>query len=57
MDLNVLITTLPKLIDAQVNKEVRIPFPAAPRPLERYDYEYKRNGVVNLVGCFEPLAG
>lgn len=52
-----LITTLPKLIDAQVNEEVRIPLPAAPRPLERYDYEYKRNGVVNLFGCFEPSAG
>lgn len=38
-------------------EEVRIPLPAQPGQLERYDYEYKRNGVVNLFGCFEPLAG
>ena len=28
-----------------------------PSQLERYDYEYKRNGVVNLFGLVEPLAG
>jgi hypothetical protein len=38
-------------------EETRIPIAAAPGQLERYDYEYKRNGVVNLFACFEPLAG
>ena len=38
-------------------EEVQIPIPAQPGQPERYDYEYKRNGVVNLFGCFEPLAG
>src|SRR5271166_6374307 len=28
--------------------EVRQPIPAAPGQLERYDYEYRRNGTVNL---------
>jgi hypothetical protein len=37
--------------------EVRTPIPAEAGKLERYDYEYKRNGVVNLFGIFEPLAG
>jgi hypothetical protein len=37
--------------------EVRVPIPAKPGQPERYDYEYKRNGVVNLFACFEPLAG
>ena len=38
-------------------EEVRIPIPAEPGQPQRYDYEYKRNGVVNLFGCFEPLVG
>jgi transposase len=37
--------------------EVRVPIPAEPGQLERFDFEYKRNGVVNLFGCFEPLVG
>jgi transposase len=37
-------------------EEVRVPIPAEPGPRERYDFEYKRNGVVNLFGFFEPLA-
>ena len=37
-------------------EEVRTPIPAKPGQLERYDFEYKRNGVVNLFGFFEPLA-
>lgn len=37
--------------------EVRVPIPAHPGQPERYDYEYKRNGVVNLFAFFEPLAG
>ena len=34
-------------------EEVRVPIPAEPRQRERYDFEYKRNGVVNLFGFFE----
>lgn len=37
--------------------EVRVPIPPEPGQPERYDYEYKRNGVVNLFAFFEPLAG
>ncbi len=37
--------------------ETRVPVPATPHHPERYDYEYQRNGVVNLFACFEPLAG
>lgn len=37
--------------------EVRVPIPAEPGQPKRYDYEYKRNGVVNLFAFFEPLAG
>lgn len=37
--------------------EVRVPIPAEPGQPQRYDYEYKRNGVVNLFAFFEPLAG
>jgi transposase len=32
----------------QLIGEVRQPIPAAPGQLERYDYEYKRNGTANL---------
>lgn len=37
--------------------EVREPIAAQPGQPERYDYAYKRNGVVNLFACFEPLVG
>jgi hypothetical protein len=37
--------------------EVRVPLPAQAGQPERYDYEYKRNGVVNLFAFFEPLVG
>lgn len=37
--------------------EVRVPIPAQSGQLERYDCEYKRNGVVNLFAFFEPLVG
>jgi transposase len=37
--------------------EVRTPIPAQAGQPERYDYEYKRNGVANLLACFEPLRG
>ena len=40
----------------QLVAEKRIPVPAEPGQLERYDYEYKRNGVRNLFLFFSPLA-
>jgi hypothetical protein len=33
--------------------EVRQPIPAEPGHLERYDYEYRRNGTVNLFVCID----
>lgn len=36
---------------------MRTPIPAQAGQLERYDYEYKRNGVANLFAFFEPLVG
>lgn len=41
----------------QLTAETRRPIPVAPGRPERYDYEYKRNGVCNLFMFFEPLAG
>ena len=35
----------------QLIGEVRQPIPAEPGQLERYDYEYRRNGTVNLFVC------
>ena len=40
----------------QLVEEKRIPVPAQPGQLERYDYEYQRNGVRNLFLFFSPLA-
>jgi len=40
----------------QLIAETRIPLPASPGQVLRYDYEYKRNGTRNLFLCFEPLA-
>ena len=40
----------------QLIAETRIPLPASPGYLLRYDYEYKRNGTCNLFLFFEPLA-
>ena len=37
----------------QLIGEVRQPIPAAPGQLERYDYEYKRNGTANLFVCLD----
>ena len=37
--------------------EVSVPIPAVPGRAARVDYEYKRNGVVNVFMCTEPLAG
>lgn len=41
----------------QLTIEKRIPLQTKPGQVERYDYEYKRNGVRNLFLFFEPLAG
>jgi hypothetical protein len=41
----------------QLIEENRIGKPAKPGQIERYDYEYKRNGVRNLNVIFEPLIG
>jgi hypothetical protein len=41
----------------QLIDETRIGKPGKPGQVERYDYEYKRNGVRNLNVAFEPLTG
>jgi hypothetical protein len=41
----------------QLVEEVRQPLPPEPDQPERYDYEYKRNGSVNLFAYFQPLTG
>lgn len=41
----------------QLIEETRISKPAQPGQVERYDYEYKHNGVRNLNVAFEPLTG
>lgn len=41
----------------QLIEETRQGVPARPGQRERYDYEYKRNGVRNLNMAFEPLIG
>jgi hypothetical protein len=40
----------------QLIGETRVPLPPKPGQVERYDYEYQRNGVRNLFVFFEPLA-
>jgi hypothetical protein len=37
--------------------ETRLPLPMRPGQVERYDYEYQRNGVCNLFMFFAPLEG
>jgi DDE superfamily endonuclease len=44
-------------LPVQLVGETRVPLPAAPGRLERYDYEYVRNGTANLFMVFEPLLG
>lgn len=39
----------------QLIAETRVPLPPKPGQVERYDYEYQRNGVRNLFLFFEPL--
>jgi hypothetical protein len=41
----------------QLIKETRAPVPAARGRKARHDYEYERNGVVNLFMMFAPLEG
>ena len=41
----------------QLVEEVRLPLPPEPHQPKGYDCEYKHNGVVNLFGFFEPIAG
>jgi len=41
----------------QLIEEVRKPLPPEPDQPERYDFEYKQNGSVNLFAYFQPLAG
>jgi hypothetical protein len=41
----------------QLISETRKTLPARPGQVERYDYEYERNGTRNLFMFFEPLAG
>jgi DDE superfamily endonuclease len=41
----------------QLIGEVRDPLPARPGEVERCDYEYVRNGTVNLFVAVDPLAG
>jgi hypothetical protein len=41
----------------QLIEETRPPMPAAPGQAERFDYEYRRNGVANLFMVFMPLLG
>jgi transposase len=41
----------------QLISEKRLPVPAEPGRVERYDYEYKREGTANIFGFFQPLAG
>lgn len=38
-------------------KETRVPCAPEPGKLEKFDYEYERNGVSNLFMLFAPLAG
>jgi len=41
----------------QLVKETRTPLPMEPGQPERCDYEYERNGVVNLFMLYQPLNG
>ena len=40
----------------QLIEETRLPLPIQPGRVERFDYEYRRNGTRNLFMFFEPLA-
>ena len=44
-------------VSKQLVGEIRQPLPGAPDQPQRYDYEYRRNGVGNLFMFFDPLLG
>ena len=44
-------------ISKQLIGEVRLPMPAIPGEVERFDCEYSRNGVANIFAICEPLLG
>ena len=41
----------------QLIEEIALPIPMEPGQPERFDYEYKRNGTVDLFVAFQPLLG
>ena len=41
----------------QLIAETKIPIPASPGKVGKYDYEYRRCGVCNIFMACEPLAG
>lgn len=41
----------------QLLKDTRIPIPAKPGSVEKYDYEYKRKGTCNIFVAVEPKSG
>ena len=41
----------------QLVKETRTPVPMKPGQVQRFDYEYERNGTANLFMLFAPLNG
>ena len=41
----------------QLIEEIALPIPMEPGQPERFDYEYQRNGTVNLFMAFQPLLG
>ena len=41
----------------QLISETRVPIPAKPGQVARYDYEYERNGTANIFMMFAPLEG
>ena len=41
----------------QLIAEIALPIPMEPGQPERFDYEYRRNGTVNLFMAFQPLLG
>ncbi len=50
------VVTMDELLK-QLVKETRQPIPLKPGQLERFDYEYERNGTCNIFMVFEPLIG
>ena len=44
-------------VSKQLLSDIRDPIPAQPGQLERFDYEYQRQGVANMFMFFEPFRG